>query len=34
MKLNGIVLTTFLLIANLYAVENPEDVKPTIQNGN
>ena len=33
MKLNGIVLTTFLLIVNLYAVENPEDVKPTIQNG-
>ena len=33
MKLNAIVLTTFLLIVNLYAVENPEDVKPTIQNG-
>ena len=33
MKLNGIVLATFLLIVNLYAVENPEDVKPTIQNG-
>ena len=33
MKLNAIVLSTFLLIVNLYAVENPEDVKPTIQNG-
>ena len=33
MKLNVIVLSTFLLIVNLYAVENPEDVKPTIQNG-
>ena len=33
MKLNGIVLTTFLLIVNLYAVENPEDEKFTIQNG-
>ena len=33
MKLNGIVLSTLLLIVNLYAVENPEDVKPTIQNG-
>ena len=33
MKLNGIVLATFLLIGNLYAVENPEDVHPTIQNG-
>ena len=33
MKLNGIVLSTFLLIGNLYAVENPEDVHPTIQNG-
>ena len=34
MKLNGIVLTTFLLIANLYAVENSEEEKWTIQNGN
>ena len=33
MKLNGIVLSTLLLIVNLYAVENPEDVHPTIQNG-
>ena len=33
MKLNAIVLSTFLLIGNLYAVENPEDVHPTIQNG-
>ena len=33
MTINGIVLTTFLLIVNLYAVESPEDVKPTIQNG-
>ena len=33
MKLNGIVLSTFSLIVNLCAVENPEDVKPTIQNG-
>ena len=33
MKLNGIVLITFLLIVNLSAIENPEDVKPTIQNG-
>ena len=33
MKINGIVLTTFLLIVNLYAVENPEDEKFTIQNG-
>ena len=33
MKLNGIVLSTFSLIVNLYAVENPEDVNPTIQNG-
>jgi len=33
MKLNAIVLTIFLLIVNLYAGENPEDVKPTIQNG-
>ena len=33
MKLNAIVLTTFLLIVNLYAVENPEDEKFTIQNG-
>ena len=33
MKLNGIVLSTFLLIGNLYAVENSEDVHPTIQNG-
>ena len=33
MKLNGIVLTTFLLIVNLYAVENSEEEKWTIQNG-
>ena len=33
MKLNAIVLTTILLIVNLYAVENPEDEKFTIQNG-
>ena len=33
MKLNGIVLTIFLLIVNLYAVENPEEEKFTIQNG-
>ena len=33
MKLNGIVLSTLLLIVNLYAVENPEDVHTTIQNG-
>ena len=33
MKLNGIVLSTFLLIVNLYAVENPEDEEWTIQNG-
>ena len=33
MKLNGIVLSTLLLIVNLYAVENSEDVHPTIQNG-
>jgi hypothetical protein len=33
MKLNAIVLTIFLLIVNLSAIENPEDVKPTIQNG-
>ena len=33
MKLNGIVLNTFLLIVNLYAVEIPEEEKWTIQNG-
>ena len=33
MKLNAIVLTIFLLIVNLYAVENPEEEKFTIQNG-
>jgi len=33
MKLNGIVLSTFLLIVNLYAVEIPEEEKWTIQNG-
>ena len=33
MKLNAIVLTIYLLIVNLSAIENPEDVKPTIQNG-
>ena len=33
MKINGIFLTTFLLTVNLYAVENPEDEKFTIQNG-
>ena len=33
MKLNGIVLSTFLLIVNLYAVENSEEEKWTIQNG-
>jgi len=33
MKINVKVLSAFLLIVNLYAVENPEDVKPTIQNG-
>ena len=33
MKIKGIVLSTFFLIVNLYAVENPEDVKPRIHNG-
>ena len=33
MKLTGIVLNTFLLIVNLYAVEIPEEEKWTIQNG-
>ena len=33
MKLNVIVLSTFLLIVNLYAVEIPEEEKWTIQNG-
>ena len=33
MKLNGIVLSTLLLIVNLYAVEIPEEEKWTIQNG-
>ena len=33
MKLNGIVLSTFSLIVNLYAVEIPEEEKWTIQNG-
>ena len=33
MKLNGIVLCTFSLIVNLYAVENAEEEKFTIQNG-
>ena len=33
MKINVKVLSAFLIIVNLYAVENPEDVKPTIQNG-
>ena len=33
MKLNGIVLSTFSLIVNLYAVEIPEEEKCTIQNG-
>ena len=33
MKLNGIVLCTFSLIVNLYAVEIPEEEKWTIQNG-
>ena len=33
MKMNSIVLTTFLLIVNLYAVENSEEEKFTIQNG-
>ena len=33
MKLNAIVLSTFLLIVNLYAVEIPEEEKWTIQNG-
>ena len=33
MKLNGIVISTFLLIVNLYAVENSEEEKWTIQNG-
>ena len=33
MKLNAIVLSTFLLIVNLYAVENSEEEKWTIQNG-
>ena len=33
MKLSGIVLSTFSLIVNLYAVEIPEEEKWTIQNG-
>ena len=33
MKLNGIVISTLLLIVNLYAVEIPEEEKWTIQNG-
>ena len=33
MKINGIVLSTFLLLVNLYAVENAEEEKFTIQNG-
>ena len=33
MKLNGIVLSTFSLIVNLYAVEIPGEKKWTIQNG-
>ena len=33
MKLNGVVLSTFSLIVNLYAVEIPEEEKWTIQNG-
>ena len=33
MKLNGIVISTLLLIVSLYAVEIPEEEKWTIQNG-
>ena len=33
MKLSGIVLSTFSLIVNLYAVEIPEEEKWTIHNG-
>ena len=33
MKLNGILLSTFSLIVNLYAIEIPEEEKWTIQNG-